>query len=301
MNKIIKFLNQPYPYNYDLKTVLKISFGIGFFVFLFLFIFVPIEKQELSSDIPPVWIYIGFGIISFIVSFLNNLIAVLKLFPKLLNEDNWNVKYEIIGTWWMIFSIGLINYAFYCIVFTSDFSLNEFWQIQLNTFVLGSIPITFLIIIDQNRQLKKNLASAVKINDELEYLKEELKADYSTPSDFTLSSDNEKETVFVNQDSLLFLHSAGNYVEICLYQNNKPQLRLLRTPLKRLESIVLQSDVFFKCHRTYIVNIHCIDHVSGNSQEYKLHIRGTNYIIPVSRQFTNSFQNYIKSFYKSYN
>ena len=40
---------------------------------------------------------------------------------------------------------------------------------------------------------------------------------------------------------------------------------------------------FFRCHRTYLVNLDRVGHVSGNAQGYKLHLEGIDNLVPVSR------------------
>jgi DNA-binding LytR/AlgR family response regulator len=44
---------------------------------------------------------------------------------------------------------------------------------------------------------------------------------------------------------------------------------------------------FFRCHRAYIVNLAAVEHVSGNAQGYKLHLKDVAELIPVSRNLNS--------------
>ncbi|MBQ4342985.1 MAG: response regulator transcription factor [Erysipelotrichaceae bacterium] len=83
--------------------------------------------------------------------------------------------------------------------------------------------------------------------------------------------------------------SSIEYVEaqnkhVCIHMKNGKSL-LTSEPLYLLENKLLLSDGFYKCHRSYIVNIHHISKYS--SKEVTMH---SNDKIPISRGLRNSFE-----------
>jgi DNA-binding LytR/AlgR family response regulator len=52
---------------------------------------------------------------------------------------------------------------------------------------------------------------------------------------------------------------------------------------------------FYRCHRSYLVNLNYIRHISGNATGYKLHLEGVNDLIPVSRNLNNEIIEKINS------
>jgi DNA-binding LytR/AlgR family response regulator len=58
--------------------------------------------------------------------------------------------------------------------------------------------------------------------------------------------------------------------------------KLLRVNLKNVES-QLNNSFTLRCHRSYIVNVHAISNITGNTNGYKLQIRDSDFSIPVSR------------------
>ncbi|HVU59179.1 MAG TPA: LytTR family DNA-binding domain-containing protein [Puia sp.] len=77
----------------------------------------------------------------------------------------------------------------------------------------------------------------------------------------------------------LYAEAADNYVKI-FYTDDQ---QLIRSTLRQLEEIFQGNERIFRCHRTYLVNLDKVVHISGNAQGYKLHLEGVSQIIPVSR------------------
>lgn len=62
---------------------------------------------------------------------------------------------------------------------------------------------------------------------------------------------------------------------------------MLRSTLRRMEDALASWPQFFRCHRTYLVNLDKVAHVSGNAQGYRLHLEGLDDTIPVSRNLND--------------
>ncbi|MCB0819855.1 MAG: response regulator transcription factor [Bacteroidetes bacterium] len=84
---------------------------------------------------------------------------------------------------------------------------------------------------------------------------------------------------------LLFAESNRDYIR--LYLNKQQEAVNTQMTLKELEE-QLPSDSFMRVHRSFIVNLHCIDQVEKN----RIYIG--KHQIPVAESYRNDFQNYIR-------
>lgn len=80
-----------------------------------------------------------------------------------------------------------------------------------------------------------------------------------------------------------YLEAQGKHIIFSLTENRVIESL---TPLYAYEDMLLLDDGFFKCHRSYIVNIHHIK--SYSHSEIELHSGG---IIPISRSCQKDFEN----------
>src|SRR5215471_9595112 len=68
------------------------------------------------------------------------------------------------------------------------------------------------------------------------------------------------------------------------------QQKVIRNSLKNLEDQLSKYPGIYRCHRTCLVNLQKVIHASGNAQGIKLHLNGTNELIPVSRSLTQEIK-----------
>ena len=60
---------------------------------------------------------------------------------------------------------------------------------------------------------------------------------------------------------------------------------IIRSSLTRLEGQI-QIKSIVRCHRSFIVNLDKVIKVSGNAQGFKLHLEGTDFMVPVARKYS---------------
>ena len=92
------------------------------------------------------------------------------------------------------------------------------------------------------------------------------------------------------QKDLLYLEASQNYVSI-FHLGKKDGLSslLIRNTLSAAHA-ELPVDVFYRCHRSYIVNLNKIVGVSGNAQGLLVELENCSSKIPVSRSFISEFK-----------
>ena len=67
-----------------------------------------------------------------------------------------------------------------------------------------------------------------------------------------------------------------------------------------IEVEIVEKDFpqFFRCHKSYLVNLHQVKHISGNAQGHKLHLFYGDELIPVSRKNNSIIKEKLEIFTK---
>lgn len=275
----MKFLNKPYPFNDDLKHNAKIIFFISLGVLAFLLIFQPIEIHSLSTK-EIFQLIIGLACSTFLVLSLN-LIVLPSLFPNKFYNNVWNIKREIIWNIWILVTISSSDLLLYSQLFGMfDIHFSDIGKIVL----LGFLPVAVLIIINQDRLLRSHLKSAQQLNKKLiegKQQKEKL---------IHFKSDYKKDKLSIPSNSLIAIKSADNYVEVYYKSGDVVRKQMIRYSLKKATETVIEFDFILRCHRTFIVNVHHIKEITGNSQGYKLYLENLDFPVFVSQKYIASFK-----------
>ncbi|WP_276479356.1 LytR/AlgR family response regulator transcription factor [Paraflavitalea pollutisoli] len=112
---------------------------------------------------------------------------------------------------------------------------------------------------------------------------QKIEQEIASNAPIVLSAEIGKEQVAVAPADLLAITSADNYCKVYLREDGRVKAVILRSPLKRLEGMLVAHVRFWRCHRTAIVNLEAIRGVGGTAQGYRLEIVGMEETIPVSR------------------
>jgi predicted house-cleaning noncanonical NTP pyrophosphatase (MazG superfamily) len=270
-----------YPFNEDLKHNSIIIFFISLGVPLFLFLLQPFDIG-LLPDIDKYYLIIGFGVITFLALSLH-LLFFPSLFPKILTSAKWNVMKEIFWNLWIMFTIltGYFLYTKFLGILKFDFDL------VIKLILTAVIPISALIIINQNRMLRSRLKRADEINKKLKdhkLLQEEI---------VNFVSDYQKDSLAIKVSLLLFIRSANNYIEVFWKEGDSVKNRMVRCSMAYAEDLLSEYKFIIKCHRSYMVNITYIDRFEGNLQGYRLYFEKIDFPIPVSKSFASRLKELI--------
>ncbi len=283
---MFRFLTQPYPHDHESpRRWLLTSAGAGLFVALFLIIFQPFGSTQWNDPRKPLFLA-GYGLVTF-----GCMAVVGTLFPALFkdffDERNWTVGKDITWTLFIIVSIafGNLYYGEYVVGLGSGSPL--VW-IGI-TAAVGIIPATVITLLNYTRLLRKYGARNLQVR------KRELEsAAAEATAKITFTAENEKDSLTLTTDELLFIESADNYSELVFLQKEKATKVLLRGSLSRFEEQAHHPDVV-RCHRSYIVNLRQVESISGNAQGYKLQLRNWEAPIPVARRYGDLVAGYFKN------
>lgn len=286
MDKLKQFLKQPYPY-YDKPWVI-----IAVCSALMLFIMAVFEPFKFQMSHPShILLLIGYLII-FLVDTSIIFILFPKIFPRLYNPATWTLGKNLSNYLLVLFLLGLSvafynlrvlpRYYYYPINDPLPFIIKDIFS----TMAVGILPFMVITFIVQNRALKQNLAKSMELNNTLAKRKQ---TEISGDAQITLSGTT-KDVVTVRPENILYIEVSGNYVDIFYVKDDKIQHNLLRATIRQIEDELTDFPVFIRCHRSFIVNVNRILHVSGNAQGYKLSLQGTNEQIPVSRTYMKNLK-----------
>jgi hypothetical protein len=275
---MFRYFRQPYPVSDKSSSKWLTALVTGLFVAVFLYLFRPFGL----STIPPsnaLTVIFGYGLVTFLCLFLN-LFFVQSILPNLFDEEKWTVSHQFFYTLWIVLTIGVGNALYTIMIFQQPFTLLTFVYFQAITVAVALLPVSFMLLLNQNRLLRRNQKMALKLTGRIRRYKKMEAVDRKL---VTLSGDNTGDTLTVPSKDILFLNAADNYVEVSYLQENQISRKLLRTTLKAIRLQLKDHTSFYRCHRSWIVNLDHVVSVNGNAQGYRLKLDAGDILIPVSR------------------
>ena len=282
-------LKQPYPTEEPvLRSVIK-SITVGVFVALFLILFQPFGLDDWQTSAKMLKIA-GFGIVTTLVMLINYL-ALPALFPRFFTDEHWTVGKEIIRIVLFVIVIALGNRLYIGWLIDVPLAIGGWlWMVGI-TFLVGIFPTAGLVTLNYINQLRKysRAAEALPIHVPPPAVSAEVNASAHTSDDNVsiLVADNEKDKLSLPTAELLFVESSDNYCTVVYLHNDQPLKPLMRSSLSRLEKQIAQPYIV-RCHRSYVVNLHRVERVTGNAQGYRLHLYDGQFQIPVARQYNET-------------
>ncbi len=293
INKLLTLLRSPYP------SLVKRWKGViipSFIVFLILFVLQPFGISMMKGY--KFWVVFGYGVVSSLALSISTYLFP-ALFPRYHSEKNWTLGRELLGTLVACLLIAIGN-CFYTAWLFGPFILS--WKGFLISLVwvaiLAPFPIIFFLMWNRNLQLARNLKEATEINYALakkENIQKEIAQarneeqtgegrEEELPVQLVFSGGT-KEMLEVDADTLFYVEAEGNYIRVAYSSVDKMQQKLVRATMKQAEEAVAACPFIVRCHRAFLVNIHTVVKVDGNSQGYRLRLEGCTEEVPVSRGY----------------
>jgi DNA-binding LytR/AlgR family response regulator len=300
-----KIWKQPFPSPHN-SSSLKMSFIAGVCVFGVLYFFQPFGINELSSNKVFV-LSIQYAIVTILFSLLCNT-AIPFLFPKFFTDVRWTVLYEIVFLLLLILIVAFGNILFTAFQSNSAISATLILKMLKYTLAIGIIPIVISVLIKQQQLLMKYSKGATEmevfitekntqqnvadIEEVIKVLpqKGESLINNLPPQILQLSGTNQQEVLNITASSFLFAEASDNYTAIHYNQNDLLQKVLYRITIKNLEVQTALANDIFRCHKSYLVNLNQVTHITGNAQGFKLHLLQNKFEIPVSRSLNSNIK-----------
>ena len=283
---LINQLRQPFPNLMERRYNWLVIIGVSLFIAIFLWFFRPFGLNNATIDNINLFI-LGYGGVTFGVLTLFIMI-IPAIYPTAFSNKKWTVGKHIIWVTLILLGIGSGNYAYtYIFIDSVQWHWKIFFFFQLNTVIIGVIPVAIVTLIDVNHKLKKNLATATNLNQEIDQKSTE---ETKTPVTIQFSGKNKNETLRIEQERIYYICSEGNYVQIFYKDQSDIHQKMLRNTLQNISQQLPNTETIVQCHRAYLVNINKIINAEGNAQGFKLQLKDIDEKIPVSRKYVPSLR-----------
>ena len=277
MIKAVKnWLSKPYPLFQKNSVKTGMIIGVGLFTYAFLTLYKPFGINEITENFH--LIVAGYSLLVSVGLSISYVLAPLVL-PKLFQPEEWKVKNEILFLLVTFINITVITFLYHTKAvgnFVPQYSFSEYLKI---TFLIGIIPTIILIFFIESSLNKKHQKEAENVN----------LTDSKAPinhKNISISSNNLKEQdLVISTKDFLFAKSENNYIEVYFTNESKLEKKLIRTSMKKVEESLNDTEMFMRCHRSYLVNKAQIKKVKGNARSLNIYLRNYETSIPVSRAF----------------
>ncbi len=269
---------------FELSTPLrtKVLLWLSLFTFAFLIMFKPFNLDNLAiSEL--LRTALGSSIILFFVGFaLNELRA---------------------KGYWVFLKRPLISEAFYlaAFVFTCgglvyllrlesryvELSWNSALQFQFFALIMAVTAHFLSRLLVSLIKLQRDLATRAELSD--------LPSQDPSRKMITLGLNGNDEAFSFPYEKWIAAKAAGNYVELHFNAANHRPTILVRATLKAVNASMQSEPSYFKCHRSYVVNLDYAVQLEGNSQSCTLRLNGLTDTIPVARNYEAALRQKLSS------
>ena len=286
-NILAKWAREPYP---SVISPWKVVVVPAVIIFLVLYLLQPFGIARIGSG--KLWVTLGSACISAGVSSL--FVWVLPwMFPRYYEERAWTLGKEVLGTLALLLCITVCVWFYVAWLCGVMPGVRLFFTVLLWVLILGAFPTVLFTMWNRNIRLARNLREATELNLRLSKKQEA----EEMPSATLVFSGGTKDTLVMDARSFLYAESEGNYVRLHYLspKDNRPVSRLLRLTMKQAEAAVASAPFIVRCHRAFLVNLHQVTKMDGNSQGYRLRLEECAEEVPVSRAYVRRVKLLIES------
>ena len=273
------WLQAPYPFERDAADKRDTIISLSLFASLILLLlqpygFVALNQARMSG---------GYLVIS-VTLFVINFYGFPKLLPSWFEEHKWSVQRAFIFLLYNFFVIGLWTHVFRGLLIKNDIAYlisGEELLIGLGKIMMIGLGASILLIlIRYNLLARKHLQVSQELNHQL---REQLNQLTPIDADETIELILENKPVVFNRSDLNFIKAEGNYIALHLASHEKHTSQLYRVKMKEMEEALSSFPEFFRCHRSFMINLNRIESSHGNSQGLFITVTGETTRIPVAR------------------
>lgn len=281
---LLSLFNRPFPVMEDREMQWLVIGFHGIFVAAFLIFFRPFQDIFNSNNL---LINVGFGFVVSIVLALNHLL-ISRVLP--IDLKDWTIGKSILWTLYDIVSviIGVFIYNNFWTNF-ENFTWTALVNIGSVTLLSAVIPVIISTILLENWLLRRNLNKARKMQQSVNNAAANMPSSLTNDSEniLTLYSETKGEWLKIRPSDIIFLETTDNYVTIHFKEKNQIKKKLIRNTLTNIASQISISFIQ-RCHRSYMINLHQIQYVDGNSRGLQLQLMDMDKTIPVSRKYVKA-------------
>lgn len=273
-----ELFKQPYPLP-PFKDALYRDLFFSVFLTIFILVFRPFGLDVYAYSRS--YIIAGYGLIALLTTAVADTL-VYHFLPFAQDDTRWTTGKNIVMGICYLILVGAGSFFYAAAIDAFPWSLNGFLKVQLYVLLCAILPVGAYTLLRQNYLLLRNLKEA-KVLDKA--LSEEYPAQTAEllPDVIRLTGENKNEVLQLSLQTIIYITSQDNYAEITYIKEKVLKRDLLRSSLSRTEQMLKDYPVFFRAHRSYLVNLSKVVEIKGNAQGYLLVLDGAAEKIPVAR------------------
>jgi hypothetical protein len=293
------FLQKPFPPYASSRRSGWAAFLASFIVFAILFFGEPFQL-----DTVPVTtkfnLSLAYGTATLLVTTLFLVVAPL-FFPAIFDSRYWTVGKEIMFFCIILACISVANACINVVANQTPFTVGMLLRMAGNTLIVGIVPITLSVLVKQQLLLRHYQRGANTINQEVAGKALQPKNPLGQPLNpaitktFLIVGDNQGESISLGLAEWMAAEANDNYVRIFFEGPKGEGSVLFRTTLKKVETQLQEHAGMYRCHKSFLVNLQKVSHLSGNAQGYRLHMVNSGLQIPVSRSLHTELKENLKN------
>jgi len=168
-----------------------------------------------------------------------------------------------------------------------EYQLPDQFLLYLFFYTIGTGSFTFLIIRAFDIYISHD-----KFSENLHHLKSieiennQANKNFKNKRKLVLIGKNKNESFTIDIDQFIYAKSEGHYIKIIYLHTNLKKIKFhtLRNKISAIESQLSEFDTIFRCHQSYIINLHYLKSVTGNKNKaYARLVYSEN--IPISNTY----------------
>jgi DNA-binding LytR/AlgR family response regulator len=285
-------LTRPYtPVDTGRASVVK-ALLFGLFVCLFIGVFTPFGLSGTSAGLWRVALCYGLATTGVMLVFH---LLVPRIIPAFFQPEHWTVGRMIAWTLDNVGAVVLVNLWVSHALGLMPLTVGSAVQFTGYTLAVAVIPVVLMLLWNEHRLSRRFRQGSDKVNASM--VRPEERDPGPTVSEakpsggtVTIPTENGKEDLVLPAEDLLFIRSAGNYLEVHVRAKGTTERNVVRGSLRAVEAALADRPRFLRCHKSHLVNLGQVQRVSGNAQGYKLHLGDGVDPVPVSRSLNKRLE-----------
>jgi len=284
LNEVVRILNQPFlGSNPKMPQKVYKYLGIALFVAIFLWFFEPFGIHQYKGN--KAILAGAFGLVTLSMSTVYHLLSYYLVGIRQ-DHPSWKFWKWILFTMGLILCIAIGNFLLVNAIYDwSGLTTTIFMRFVVYTLAIGIFPVAISGWSSMLRNTRKFIHTADSTTKALNNRQKQHAP--VTKKDVVAINNIGKAAIDLPAHSVCYLQAMENYVAIHHFNTDGKVDRLLirHTLQAMLEN--LPSNIFLRCHRSFIVNLGKVTRVDGNAQGLMLRLDGLpdHEYVPVSRKY----------------
>lgn len=276
---MISALKQPFPRSEISSLRWQGALLAGFIVFACLFTFRPFVIYRFETP-AILWMTGGYGLITFVVIVLIQHLSV-YLLPGLFAEEKWTAGKEVLFILFVICCIAAACGYYSLNILDKLVNVQDLIRFQLFLLVASLPVVTLIVLFIQAVLVRRNVKAAIELCAKMHF-KQRLEA--SPGAEILLRSEDGDQELKIPVSDLVFIVGEKDHIVIHYIAEGREREKRMSGTVRGARDAIRQYTAFYRCHRSYIVNLDRVELVGANSQGFTLKLKGSKQLIPVSSQ-----------------